>query len=120
MKKSEIEKRYNKLLHEVATNEYYTKVDLTNRVNSYVCPEGHISKTRDVDSGVTPMFIKCESCQHQAASRFYKDVNPIQDVTQEFYRPSLRQLLKMSTREWNDGMIEHVLSGGLMIRKIVK
>ena len=100
---------------DVQTNEYYTKVDLTNRVNCYVCPSGHITKTKDVDAGVTPMFIQCETCQAQARSSFFKDIAPDKLPTQEYYRPDLNQTLKLKPE-----MLDHVLRGGLMLRKISK
>ncbi len=112
----EIERRYNKLLEDVKIKDYY-KIDLTNRVNCYICSCGHITKTKDVDAGVTPMFYNCEKCNGQARSSFYKDIAPNQQPTQEWYRPTLKQVLKMKT---HDGMIEHILNGGLDIRKINK
>lgn len=49
----EVERQYNKLMQDVATSDYY-KIDLTNRVNNYVCTSvkcQHITKTQDVDAG---------------------------------------------------------------------
>ena len=59
MSQREVERRYKKLLHDVQTKDFY-KIDLTKRVNCYGCPAcKHITKTRDVDAGVTPMFFEC-------------------------------------------------------------
>ena len=58
---SSVERKYKKLMQDVATSDYY-KVDLSNRVNCYVCKCGHITKTKDIDAGVTPMMFTCESC----------------------------------------------------------
>ena len=40
----QVEKKYNKLLKEVETNTFYS-MDLTNRINCYVCDCGHVTKT---------------------------------------------------------------------------
>jgi hypothetical protein len=112
--KREIERRYNKLIADVRTNDYY-KVDLSNRVNCYVCQSGHVTKMRDVDAGVTPMFYTCETCNLRASSTGYRDIAPDMQPTQEWYRPDLKKVLKLK-----GPMLEHVLSGGLMIRKIVE
>ncbi len=68
----EVKKRYNKLMNDVKTKDFY-KVDLTNRVNCYVCDCGHITKTKDIDSGVTPFTFTCEKCKGTAKSTFYND-----------------------------------------------
>ena len=112
----EIEKKYNKLLHEVKTKDFYTSIDLTNRVNCYRCGCGHITKTKDVDAGVTPFMHRCEKCGATAYSTFYKDIAPDQQPTQEWYRPTLKQVLKMRK---NPRELHHILMGGLDVRKCV-
>jgi hypothetical protein len=111
----EIQRRYNKLVKDIQTNEFY-KIDLTNRVNCYVCNCGHITKTKDIDAGVTPSMHKCEKCGEMARSTFYKDIAPKQYPTEEWFRPTLKQVLKMRK---NEGMLDHILQGGLDIRKII-
>lgn len=114
MSRREIQRRYEKLMHDVATKDYYTKVDLTNRVNCYVCTScDHITKTKDSDAGVTPMFYRCENCGGIGRSSFYNDIAPNQRPTKEWYRPSLKEALKLKSYE-----LDHVLGGGLLIRKI--
>lgn len=110
----EVERRYSKLLNEVQTNDFYTKVDLSNRVNCYVCKCGHVTKTKDVDSGVTPFMFSCEKCGGTATSTFFKDIAPDQQPTFEWYRPTLKKVLKMRK---NEAMLEHILLGGLESRK---
>jgi hypothetical protein len=110
----EVEKKYNELMQRVATDEYY-KIDLTNRVNCYICSCGHITKTKDVDAGCTPMFHSCEKCGKSARSTFYKDIAPEKNPTQEWYRPSLSKVLKMRK---NESLLDHILSGGLDCRNI--
>ena len=110
----EIERKYSKLLKDVETNVFY-KIDLTNRVNCYVCGCGHITKTKDVDAGVTPFMHKCEKCGQMAQSTFYKDIVPEQQPTEEWFRPTLKQVLKMRK---NEGMLDHILQGGLDVRRV--
>lgn len=110
----EVQRKYEKLMHDVATSDYY-KVDLTNRVNCYRCGCGHVTKTKDIDPGVTPMSINCESCNSSAYSSFYSDVAHFQKPTQEWYRPTLSECLKMRNKP---AVLDHVLMGGLMKRPI--
>jgi RNase P subunit RPR2 len=111
--KREIEREYKKLLTDVATKDFY-KVDLTNRVNCYVCTKCHrITKTIDVDAGVTPFIHTCGHCGSDAHSTFYKDIAPHFKPTQEWYRPTLEQVLKMK-----GGLLDHILQGGLDVRTI--
>lgn len=110
--KREIARRYKALLVDVETNVFY-KVDLIKRVNCYVCKCGEVTKTRDVDAGVTSMVVSCPECKGNAMSSFYKDIAPDQNPTHEWYRPDLEKVLKLS--EWE---LDHVLQGGLMFRKI--
>ena len=113
MNKKEIEKRYRKLINDVKIDPFY-KVDLTNRVNCYKCVScGHITKTRDIDAGVTPFMHQCEVCNVMAQSSFYNNTVPEQQPTEEWYRPSLEECYKL-----NENMVEHVLLGGLICRKI--
>lgn len=113
--KKDIERLYNKLMKDVAEKDFY-KIDLTNRVNCYTCPKcKHITKTKDTDAGVTPMFFTCEDCGcSNAVSSMYRDIAPYLQPTIEWYRPTLEQVLKMK----NEGLVEHILMGGLDFRKI--
>lgn len=115
--KKEIKRRYIKLLEDVKTKDFYTKVDLSNRVNCYVCERGHVTKTKDIDAGVTPFMFTCEVCGENATSTFFKDIAPEQKPTYEWFRPTLEKTLKMTKRKSNEGMIEHILLGGLDYRK---
>lgn len=112
--KRKITKKYNKLLEQVKTDDYY-KIDLTNRVNCYVCECGHITKTKDIDPGVTPFMNSCEKCNGTARSTFYNDIAPDQEATYEWYRPTLKQVLKMRN---NPSMLDHIFNGGLDYRKV--
>lgn len=115
MNNNELELKYKQLILDVQTNPFYTKIDLTNRVNCYICREcGHVTKTKDVDRGVTPFYHLCEKCGLLAKSTFYKDIVPDKPVTEEWYRPTLEQVLKMDR---NSNMLDHILNGGLDVRK---
>jgi len=112
----QIKKEYEQLLIDVATKDYYTKINLDNRVNCYVCENNdckHITKTIDIDAGVTPMFFECEKCGGRNTSTHYRDIVPMQRPTIEWYRPRLNKLLKMK----NKALVEHILRGGLNFRK---
>lgn len=112
----EVERRYKKLMHDVENDDYY-KVDLTNRINCYVCDCGHITKTKDIDAGVTPFYFNCEKCGGMARSTFFTDIAPQQPPTFEWYRPSLEECLKMRKKP---ELLEHILKGGLRYRSISK
>jgi len=110
----EIEKKYKRLMDDVATHDFY-KVDLTNRVNCYVCSCRHITKTKDVDAGVTPFLSECEACGRMAQSTMYRDIAPEKQPTIEWYRPTLKEVLKMRNKPM---LLDHILNGGLDCRKI--
>ncbi len=111
----EVQKSYNKLLQDVKTKEFY-KIDLSNRVNCYCCTNcSHITKTIDVDAGVTPMMFTCENCKETARSSFYKDIAPYQKPTIQWYRPELGEAMKLRK---NEPLLSHVLAGGLMSKDI--
>ena len=76
MTKKQLISRYNQLMIDVETNSYYTDIDLTNRVNCYVCGCGNVVKTKDIDAGCTPFMILCDKCNEFAKSTFYKDIKP--------------------------------------------
>lgn len=89
-----------------------------NRVNCYVCPGcSHITKTIDLDVGVTSFLIPCEKCGEMARSQFYHDLIPSIAPTMEWIRPSLQKVLK---KRKDSGLMEHILQGGLSLRTIVK
>lgn len=110
MNKKQIKKEYDAMLQLV---EEHFKDTPVNRINCYVCPDGHITKTIDVDRGVTPFMHTCGTCGKPAQSTFYRDTDPPGVVTEEWYRPSLEETLKAS-----QGMQWHILNGGLDCRKV--
>ena len=100
--KKRIKKQYTDLLKIVKTSNFF-KTDLSKLVNCYVCECGHITKTIDVDAGVTPFFHICEKCGQKAKSTLYIDIAPQQQPTQEWYRPSLDQVISIKN---NDSLVE--------------
>lgn len=89
------------------------------RVNTYTCPRGHQTVTRDLDEGTTPMSILCaeggHGCMQGAWSAFYKVPDGL-SPTHEFYRPTERQLRRAEKRV--PGTRDHVERGGLLLRRI--
>jgi hypothetical protein len=113
MTKQELKKKYDELLHKVATEDFF-KGDLSKRVNCYKCLScGHTTKTKDVAIGVTPFIFECEVCGGDAHSTFYRDIVPSRKPTIEWYRPTFDELLQLPKHSY-----EHILQGGLWDRKI--
>lgn len=83
-----------------------------NRINIYTCPSNHVLITRDLDSGVTPMFKKCAICGQQSRSGFYNGELQGLTPTHEWYKPAHPE------RYADSGMREHCLKGGLALREI--
>jgi hypothetical protein len=108
----QIEREYNRMML-----SYKDPVE-PNKVNVYTCANNHAIKTIDIDNGTTPMLLTCAICQADAKSTWYKDTRPDIEVSHEFYRPDL--IFTMKKLRKNPNMLEHVLAGGLMIRKITK
>ena len=98
---------------------FYSEVEVEpNRVNCYFCSScNHITKTRDIDKGVTPFVHSCESCDSTAKSSFYEDIATDKEPTQEWYRPTLKEFEKARK---NLDLYEHLKNGGLVMRKIIK
>jgi len=111
MNKKQITKKYNDIV-KIYENE---DINLTNKINCYRCPKcKHITKTKDIDKGVTPAFFQCEKCNELASTTFYNDIIPNKEPTFEWFRPPLKVVLKMK----EDGLLDHILQGGLDYRKI--
>lgn len=104
----EIKSRYKELLEYEFPNH--------GPINCYSCGScHHITKTAHVDHGVTPFIIECEECGEEATSSFYRDLKPHNHATQEWYRPTLEEVI---AKKDDEGWIDHVLNGGLILRKL--
>ena len=110
MNNKQITTRYNRIV------KLYEGKD-PGGVNCYRCPQGHITKTIDKDPGVTPFLHLCHKCGDMATSSFYNDTHPDIEPVEEWYRPSLKKVLKMKK---DQQMLDHILNGGLDVRKIKK
>lgn len=111
--KKETEKKYKQLLKDVEEKEFFKNAK-KNVFNCYKCTDcGTITKTKDIDAGVTPASIVCKGCNSLSWSSFYNDIKPNEEHTAEWYRPSLKEVLQLSS-----GALDHVLKGGLLYRDI--
>lgn len=97
------------------TQQYVDDLDAQDgrtRSNSYTCTTCQGTYvTVDVDSGVTPMLMRCfatEGCPGEARSGWYKAV-PALNTTLEWYRPETAAGLRREE-------LDHVLQGGLIHR----
>lgn len=111
------------------------------RVNAYVCDTcEQVTITRDVHPGVTPAFLSHgmlgAECEGMTTSAWYRlDQAHGQYATWEWYRPAVPELEELQTKaagpmpqnatdaqEWAQAgaMVQHVMQGGLMLRRIVK
>lgn len=115
--KRTVTKKYAELMNEVATNPFYTK-ERTKKVNCYVCEKcRQILKTIDVDTGTIPFMIRCDVCDGYAQSKMYNDIAPNLKPKYEWFRPTLKEVLKMRNKPQ---LLEHILNGGLERRKIIE
>lgn len=90
------------------------------KINTYTCPHGHVTVTKDIDDGVTPFMLRCRqkadngkhNCTEFAQSSFYR---ADQSLTPEYewYKPT-------SLKGLSPAMKEHVKMGGLDIREVAK
>ncbi len=84
------------------------------RINVYICEVCHKPiVTKDVDEGVTPMFLSCKvtpGCPGKMVSGMYRVPQGLLP-DYEWYKPSSLEGLEPSTRE-------HVERGGLLLRPV--
>lgn len=112
MKQEEIEKAYNKLVGEIEEKRMY---DGRGTVDRYVCDTcGNMMHTTYKNKGVTPYTMMCPKCRGTMYHRqtFAKDSVPHWVEIKSWCRPTLEQTLKM-----NEGTIEHILNGGLILEE---
>ena len=112
--KKDVTRRYNAMLR-----AYSGQGEYQGKVNCYTCSQcGQITKTIDIDNGVTPMGIECPYCHGEAMSSFYQDIAPNIGVTYEWYRPYLVDVLGMINKQFFT--VNHILHGGLLRRPCEK
>ena len=113
--KKDVIRRYKQMLKTVSKENYYK-----DRTNCYVCEKcGAVTKTIDIDNGVTPMGIECPYCHENAMSSFYQDIAPNIEITHEWYRPTLDETLQLAS-ENKIFTVTHILNGGLIRRPCSK
>lgn len=112
MERKEIEKKYYKLTKEIESMRIY---DGRNTVDRYLCKKcGGFLHTTYKDKGVTPFIITCPMCGGMMShtQTFKKETVPDFVEVKKWYRPTLKQTLKMS-----ESSIEHILNGGLILEE---
>lgn len=113
MKTEELKQQYDEMTSRIASARMYD--GRNSGVDVYVCDKcGHKFYTRYKDKGVTPFTIKCRHCQH--GTMVHNDTiseqiaNLMAFNVHNWVRPTFDQLQQL-----NEGAIEHVLNGGLML-----
>jgi len=107
MDRQEIEKRYTKIASTIEDAKIY---DGRGVYDLYECKKcGHHKITLYEDKGVTPFMIKCKCDDFMQHAKSYKNV-PDYIRVEKWRRPTLEQTMLLS-----DGLIEHVLNGGLVL-----
>jgi hypothetical protein len=110
MSQKEIFRKYNKMM------AMHAEPVKKNRVNCYTCVVcGLITKTIDIDNGTTPFITGCGYCGGDAYSSFYNDIVPNDKPIIEWYRPTLKETLRLANKH---DKLEHILLGGLIPREI--
>lgn len=107
----EVTRRYKKMVASVEETGREPKGP-----NVWVCECGNIMRCRHLDYGTTPMTLSCWVCQKGSLVSKWQDTMPDLPFSHEWYRPSLRQTLKLRTKR--PQLVEHILLGGLEIRKV--
>lgn len=122
MTNKELKRKYDKLVSDIESMRMY---DGRNKgIDVYVCKEcGHEFYTRYKDKGVTPFTMKCRNCEH--GTMIHEDTIStmtalaIRAEIHDWVRPTFEQLDKLR-KKGNEGAIEHVLQGGLMLNDELK
>lgn len=97
-----------------ASKHYNGKKGFPNsgKVNLYQCEKSHcVTITVDREPGVTPFMIRCPFCREGIARSSLYRVPQNLFPTHEWYRPGDIEEVEQMSRE-------HVLNGGLLLRKI--
>lgn len=101
-------------LHECKT--HYKNEEWEGKVNCYLCIEcGKTTKTVHVDGGTIPAIFACNHCGGIARSTLYEDTAPDEEAVIEWYRPDVKELLKMRRKRMEKDL-NHILNGGLTWR----
>jgi hypothetical protein len=113
MDKKELKMKYDELVAGIETTQMF---DGRGRgVDVYVCDEcGALFYTRYKEKGCTPFTIRCRKCDKGTSVHKVTIPDNMAEVmgvkVHNWVRPTIDQLLKL-----NEGAIEHVLNGGLIL-----
>lgn len=108
------------------------------KINEYTCEAGHVTRTGNVDPGVTPFMIGCKAdgCTEMAKSCFYRCdqsrrpdwvwYRPNEAQFEDEYKRACERLERMIGHLFTDehakglrsDMFKHVANGGLSLRRI--
>lgn len=112
MKKAELEQKL-----QTESKSWWDNLPKPGSINSYRCARcGYVIVTIDVDRGVTPAYLACRgntTCDGTMTSGWYRGNVPLiaTPATYEWYRPDdTDSLVGYDT--------DHVLHGGLLLRKV--
>lgn len=117
MSEKELKHKYDALVKRVPAAEMYD--GRGKGVDLYICKEcGAVVYTRYKDKGVTPFTFRCRRCKTGTA---YHETTISEECAAEngfiihnWVRPTFDWLNKQR-KKGNDGLIEHVLQGGLVM-----
>lgn len=118
MSNKELTKKYNAMLANIEAARIY---DGRNKgVDVYICEKcGETMYTRYKDKGVTPFTTACRNKECKGTMMHEKTISE-QEASRNNYtvlnwvRPTLQWLDKQREKS-NEGLIEHVLNGGLVL-----
>ena len=112
-RKLRIRYQYKRLVKEIPTMKIYD--GRGKGYDVYVCKQcGGTMTTRYMDKGVTPAMLMCRKCGGDAwHTQTVKYVSG--GMEHNWVRPPLEWLLKQS-----DGMVKHVLQGGLVLEEDIR
>lgn len=97
-------------------------------LNAYICGRLHVTVSKDVDDGTTPMYIHCKMCGNvhdelsMAVSKMYRMDQTLQHSV-EWYKPTEQELADMADNyspEAYASILDHVSKGGLLDREITE
>ena len=119
MNKEDYEKRYHELVSNIEQARMYDGCG--KGIDVYVCEKcGKQFLTQYKNKGVTPFSIRCrrDACNASMIHRFTVSEEQAKNeglVVHNWVRPTIEQLQNL-----NDGAIEHVLNGGLVLEEELK
>jgi len=118
MSEKELKQKYDALVKRVPGERMYDGRD--KGVDVYICKKcGAVVYTRYKDKGVTPFTIACRNKDCKEVMMHEKTISEMDAMlnkvtVQNWVRPTFEWLNKQR-KKGNEGVIEHVLNGGLVM-----